>query len=82
MRYLRCKCGEHEAWTSMGSRSCVSCDKCGTTLAEAPDLHREPEPHKWSEPQIEGSVSAPCYFRRCQQCGRREAIPKPTDPVT
>lgn len=47
MQYLRCKCGNREAWTSGESpKPCQTCDKCRSTLAYSPDSHQVPKPHK------------------------------------
>jgi len=50
MRYLRCKCGKREAWSSMGVPRCDGCE-CGTTLDEHPADHTAPEPHRWGDPE-------------------------------
>lgn len=47
MQYYRCKCGESESWGSIGPRQCDRCEKCGTTLNQSPEGHKEPEPHEW-----------------------------------
>ena len=47
MIFYQCKCGERTSWSSMGVMSCVVCEKCGSTLAEGPNAHLAPQPHKW-----------------------------------
>lgn len=46
MRYLRCKCGRRQAWSSMGTWPCDRCDDCLSDLAEGPNEHHDPQPHK------------------------------------
>ena len=61
MKFMRCKCGESHSWTTMGSPLCRVCPKCGTTLAEGPSGHLDPQPHEWTtkydpntgEPRVE-----------------------------
>lgn len=45
MRYLRCKCGKSEAWTTDGMKPCQGCRDCGTTYAGSPEGHKPLEPH-------------------------------------
>lgn len=45
MRYLRCKCGKTEAWTTDGEIACQGCEVCNTTVVGHPDRHKEPAPH-------------------------------------
>lgn len=47
MRYLKCKCGKREMWTTDGVHDCQGCDECGTTYSSHPDYHKELQPHKW-----------------------------------
>lgn len=75
MRYMRCKCGRHECWTSMGSPDCSGCDECRTTLAEAPDEHRPIAPHDWREEWKAGPAeAAPAKERVCLRCMKHEDI--------
>ena len=72
MRYLRCKCGKREAWTSMGVPRCTGCEKCGTTLDETPGTHEAPHPHTWSAPEwgIDPKTGERWTFVRCLDCMR------------
>lgn len=45
MRYFRCKCGKTTASGSMEPPRCATCEDCGSDLASAPSLHRDPVPH-------------------------------------
>lgn len=45
MRYLRCKCGKYEAWTTDDEIPCQGCPECNTTVVGHPDRHKTPEPH-------------------------------------
>lgn len=73
MIYSQCKCGHHRHWGSgMDPARCCPCEKCGTVPASAPDLHPDPVPHDWSEPQVEGPAANPITFRICRICMRRE----------
>mgnify|MGYP000940205575 CR=1 FL=1 len=47
MRYLKCKCGKKEMWTTDGLWPCQGCEECGTTFAGHPDGHKPLEPHQW-----------------------------------
>ncbi len=67
MRFYRCKCGEHEAWTSMGVSACAKCSKCGSNLALHPDTHVEPAPHEFVEQMVE-TDSGPRPLSRCRYC--------------
>lgn len=69
MRYMRCKCGKRECWTSMGHADCDGCEKCNTTLEEHPDDHREPIPHvigmRWKIDQQTGERYIATNCTRC-----------------
>jgi hypothetical protein len=49
----------------MGSPRCRTCDKCGSTYAESPDTHLDPEPHRWTT-YYHQSTGKP--YRMCDQC--------------
>lgn len=75
MRYMRCRCGVNEAWTSMGSPACRGCEACGTTLAESPDGHREPVPHDWREEWKINPVTGERHRERvCLRCMDSEVV--------
>ncbi len=86
MRYFRCKCGEHTAWSSMGVPSCDGCDTCGTTLAESPNSHTEIQPHDWREEWIiDKQTGERSKQRMCLQCMRKEPVepsPLPAAPTS
>ena len=67
MRYMRCKCGERQCWTSMGHADCDGCTTCGTTLEEHPEYHRTPTPHKF-ETKYDEYTGKP--YEWCPVCGR------------
>lgn len=73
MRYYRCQCGERTAWGSMPPFPCSGCEKCGTTLEEAPGLHRTPEPHNWRPTTVE-TDEGPKTLTRCSWCSARKPI--------
>ena len=76
MRYMRCKCGKREAWTTMGHYACQGCEECGTTLAESPDGHSTPIPHDWREQWKQSRADEPPQKERiCLRCMKREDIP-------
>ncbi len=58
MRYFRCKCGERTAWSSMGIYPCERCSKCGSDLAESPNSHREPQPHRMQAERVQAQTDA------------------------
>lgn len=70
MRYLRCKCGKNESWSSMGSPLCRGCDECGTTLSQSPEGHKTPVPHQWTKEfnqstgERENDVCMNCFEKR------------------
>ncbi len=68
MQYFQCKCGEHKSWTSMGVPRCTRCKKCGSDLAQGPDGHREPEPHRYVT-KYNQNTGAP--FEICDRCFER-----------
>lgn len=70
MRYMRCKCGKSECWTSMGSAACDTCDDCGSTLAESPQTHVDPQPHRVvAAYKPDGKLTA-----HCQRCMRTRPV--------
>jgi hypothetical protein len=77
MRYLRCRCGRDEAWSSMGSPACEGCDVCHTTLASHPAEHRTPAPHLFRESKwhVDRRTGERWQERRCVRCHHRERIP-------
>lgn len=68
MRDFRCKCGKATAYGSMDPGPCATCEDCGSDLASAPNLHREPAPH---DPGPDGF---------CRRCG--EPTPTPEQPAS
>lgn len=75
MRYMRCKCGQSECYTSMGHPRCKGCPHCNTTLEEAPELHREPEPHDWRiEWAVDRKTGEKWQERICLRCMKRERV--------
>ena len=76
MRYMRCKCGKSECWTTMGSPLCVGCSECNTTLAEGPNGHSTPADHDWREEHTIDKVTGVTGKERvCLQCMKREKVP-------
>lgn len=65
MRYLKCKCGKREAWTTDGFQDCQGCPECGTTYAGHPDNHRPLQPHDWGT-QYNENTGKP--YKRCKKC--------------
>jgi hypothetical protein len=63
MQYYRCKCGERWSMSSMGVQDCITCDKCGSTLAQSPSSHGEPIPHDIRAEIQDGKVR--CFCIRC-----------------
>ena len=47
----------------MGVPACVTCDKCGSTLATGPSSHREPKPHDIRAEIHDGKVR--CFCINC-----------------
>ncbi len=75
MRYMRCKCGKAECWTSMGSPECNGCNECKTTLAESPTGHRDLAPHEWHEEwAIDKKTGDRWKERVCVRCMKREKM--------
>jgi hypothetical protein len=57
----------------MGVASCEGCPKCGTTLAEGPELHREISPHTWgTATHGTGDDGQPLTSTVCVACGRKK----------
>lgn len=67
MVYYRCKCGNHEAWTSMGVNPCCKCLKCGSNLATSPGSHEDPKPHDFRPTKVETNEGT-SYLDRCFWC--------------
>lgn len=65
MMTLKCKCGEEELITFMGSYDCQGCIKCNTTFAFTPGEYKELKPHKWLT--IYNSSTGKSY-KRCEVC--------------
>lgn len=65
MRYLRCKCGEREMWTTDGVQDCQGCEKCGTTFSGHPDGHNPLQPHQWKT-MYDQNTGLP--YKRCEKC--------------
>lgn len=78
MRYLRCKCGEHEAWTTDAWPECDGCEKCKTTLAGSATGHGEIAPHDFGEPEwkVDAKTGERWQERRCRRlyCRAKERI--------
>lgn len=74
MQYYRCKCGRFESWTSMGARPrCEACPDCGTTLAQSPAGHGEPEPHDFSCLEQVETDNGQATLTRCCHCLKTRA---------
>lgn len=83
MRYYRCKCGKHQAWSSMGVADCGGCDECQTTLAEGPNGHRDIAPHEWREEwEIDKESGERWKERICLRCMKRERVESATTPTS
>lgn len=65
MRYLKCKCGEHEMWTTDSPKDCQGCEKCGTTFAGFPDNYKPLQPHRWVV-NFDQNTGKP--YKRCGDC--------------
>jgi hypothetical protein len=75
MRYMRCKCGKCECWTSMGHASCDGCDECNSTLAEGPDGHRDIAPHDFREEwEIDPKTGVRWRVQKCLRCYHEEKV--------
>ena len=72
MQYYRCKCGKSTAYGTMGPNPCDGCYECGTTLDQAPELHRTPEPHQM-EPTTVQTDDGQAVLHRCRWCGKTQA---------
>lgn len=66
MQYLRCKCGNVTAWSSMGTYDCEGCSECQTTLAAHPNNHRPLQPHKMVTSYNQNTGKP---YKRCANCG-------------
>ena len=73
MQYYRCKCGEHTAWGSMPPNRCFKCEKCGSDLAQAPGLHRDPVPHDFTSIENIKTDQGDMTITRCRYCHRTKA---------
>lgn len=59
----------------MGVPACIVCEKCGSTLAEGPNSHPDPQPHDWREEwHINKQTGERWKERRCLQCYTKERI--------
>ena len=80
MKYLRCRCGQMESYSSMGSPPCRACPSCGTTLAEHPDEHKPPIPHNF-EMKFDEDTGEPYWI--CSRCGETaDSDPRDQDQVS
>lgn len=79
MRFYRCKCGDHTAWSSMGVADCLTCKKCGSDLAEGPSGHSDsPTPHDYVT-KYNQDTGVP--YERCDRCMQTRAdIEAPPEP--
>lgn len=69
MRYYRCRCGLNACWSSMMPFPCDICVACGSDFATAPDLHMEPQPHRFIVTKVE-TDAGDAELSRCQWCCR------------
>lgn len=69
MIYYRCKCGNCQAWSSMGVNPCDGCPECNTTLETGPEHHEEPKPHDFVPTPVE-TDEGPKPLSRCRWCMR------------
>jgi hypothetical protein len=73
MRDFRCKCGKLTAYGSMDPPRCCHCDECGSDLASAPGLHRDPPAdHDFSAVSVERGLDGPVEIPVCLYCGKAE----------
>lgn len=71
MQYYRCKCGQRQMQTSMGSpKDCQGCSECNTTYAQYPDDHKPLEPHDYSVTMYDQNTGKP--FKLCSKCNQAE----------
>lgn len=70
MRYVRCKCGASEGWTSMGRTRCFACPECGSDMAESPKGHLDPLPHDFSSSIEQQTEDGPITVPVCRYCHR------------
>ena len=75
MYYSRCKCGACQSYGSDVRPDCNGCDKCQTTLATAPSLHRKVKPHNLEVryDRLTGKQD----FRECTICWRKFPLETP-----
>ena len=70
MRDFRCECGKLTAYGSMDPPRCRHCDECGSDLASAPTLHRDPPAdHDFSATSTERGMDGPVEIPVCLYCG-------------
>lgn len=69
MIYYRCKCGNAEAWSSMGVAPCIACSKCGSDLAASPNSHGAVQPHSFVT-KYDTNTGAP--YETCDRCYQRK----------
>jgi hypothetical protein len=76
MKYLRCKCGKCQSWSSIGAEPpCTGCTDCGTTLETHPLYHSSTEPHEWAI--VYDEYSGKPKERRCQNCYTNSPLETP-----
>jgi hypothetical protein len=66
MQHYRCKCGESYSFGSMSPQDCQVCKVCGSTYAQHPDYHAEPQPHTWVT-KYDQNTGKP--YKWCNKCG-------------
>lgn len=71
MKYLRCKCGKREAWTTDSSYDCQGCSECKTTLAVHSGFHKPLQPHAWEMMYHQGKP-----YNICSVCHKVDENPK------
>lgn len=83
MKYFRCKCGKHTAWSSMGVAECEGCDECKTTLAESPSGHDAIAEHDWEDRwAIDEKTGERWIEQVCRKCSTTRRRPATADTET
>jgi len=58
----------------MGVDRCAQCSKCGSDLAESPDGHAPPEPHRMVQEPVKATTDdgekTVGFITTCKWCGR------------
>lgn len=68
MRYLKCKCGNAQSWSSgYNYADCDGCKKCNTTLASGPDGHKPLAEHEFVAYPIKADQEG-VTETRCKNC--------------